>query len=57
MKEQKISEFLDRRFGMFIHFGVYSMLGGCYNGKTVGDELGEWIMNLLQIPVAEYRCV
>lgn len=57
MKEQKISEFLDRRFGMFIHFGVYSMLGGCYNGKTVGDELGEWIMNLLQIPVAEYEKV
>ncbi len=55
MKEQKINEFLDRRFGMFIHFGVYSMLGGCYNGKTVGDELGEWVMNVLQIPVADYE--
>jgi alpha-L-fucosidase len=52
---EKIQEFLERRFGMFIHFGVYSALAGEWNGKTVEDDIGEWIMNSLQIPIAEYE--
>jgi len=28
MTNNLIKEFLGRRFGMFIHWGVYSMLGG-----------------------------
>ena len=42
------------RFGMFIHWGVYSVPAGTYNGKRI-DGIGEWIMNSGKIPVAEYR--
>jgi len=42
------------RFGMFIHWGVYSVPAGTYNGKQIGG-IGEWIMNTGKIPVAEYR--
>jgi len=41
------------RFGMFIHWGVYSVPAGTYNGKPIGD-IGEWIMNNGKIPVAVY---
>ena len=50
-----IREFLNARLGMFIHFGVYSMLGGQWQGRTIPGEQGEWIMNYLQIPLAEYE--
>jgi alpha-L-fucosidase len=36
--------FEDARFGMFIHWGVYSLLGK-----------GEWVMNNDKIPIAEYE--
>jgi alpha-L-fucosidase len=42
------------RFGMFIHWGVYSVPAGTYNGKQI-KGIGEWIMNRGKIPVAEYR--
>ncbi|HLP72237.1 MAG TPA: alpha-L-fucosidase [Bacteroidales bacterium] len=48
--------FHDAKFGMFIHWGPYSLLGGEWNGKQVpvGDN-AEWIMKNLRIPVSEYR--
>jgi alpha-L-fucosidase len=36
--------FKSARFGMFIHWGVYSVLGD-----------GEWVMNIQQIPVKTYE--
>jgi alpha-L-fucosidase len=44
----------EARFGMFVHWGVYSVPAGTYNGKRIGG-IGEWIMNTAKIPVAEYR--
>jgi alpha-L-fucosidase len=41
------------RFGMFIHWGVYSVPAGTYDGKQIGG-IGEWIMNNASIPVARY---
>jgi alpha-L-fucosidase len=38
--------FQDARFGLFVHWGVYSVLGD-----------GEWVMNNRKIPVAEYEKV
>ena len=44
------------RFGMFIHWGLYSTLGGIWNGKREADHhSGEWIMNWDKIPVADYE--
>jgi len=44
----------EARFGMFIHWGVYSVPAGEYNGRET-KGLGEWIMNGLKIPVADYK--
>jgi alpha-L-fucosidase len=38
---------------MFIHWGVYSVPAGTYDGKQV-KGIGEWIMNRAKIPVAVY---
>jgi alpha-L-fucosidase len=44
----------DARFGMFIHWGLYAVPAGEYKGQRV-DGIGEWIMNSLHIPIAEYE--
>jgi alpha-L-fucosidase len=41
----------EARFGMFVHFGMYSMLAGEWNGRT---DYGEWIRNNAKIPIAQY---
>jgi alpha-L-fucosidase len=43
----------EARFGMFIHWGVYSVPAGTWEGKQI-PGIGEWIMNRGRIPVAEY---
>jgi alpha-L-fucosidase len=42
----------DARFGMFIHWGLYSVLAGEWGEK---NRYGEWIMNSAQIPLADYE--
>jgi alpha-L-fucosidase len=42
------------RFGLFIHWGVYSVPAGTYDGKQIGG-IGEWILRNAKIPVAEYK--
>lgn len=44
----------DAKFGMFIHWGVYAVPAGTYQGERIGG-IGEWIMRNAQIPVDEYR--
>ncbi len=44
--------FSDAKFGLFIHWGIYSVLGGEWNGKSYS---GEWIMEQAGIPAAEYE--
>ena len=44
----------EARFGMFIHWGVYSVPAGTYKDKKISG-IGEWIMNNGKIPVAEYK--
>jgi alpha-L-fucosidase len=44
----------DARVGMFIHWGVYSVPAGTYQGKRI-DGLGEWIMQKAAIPIPEYE--
>ncbi len=41
----------DARFGMFIHWGLYSQDGCFYNGKSGGSE---HMMQRLKIPLADY---
>ena len=53
-RDARMKWWREARFGMFIHWGVYSVPAGTYNGKRIGG-IGEWIMNRGKIPVAEYR--
>ncbi len=41
-------------YGMMMHFGLYSMLGGEYKGKKVKDY-AEWAQSDFAIPIAEYE--
>ena len=45
----------DAKFGMFVHWGPYSLYGGVYNGHNQRRGGAEWIMNRCKIPVREYR--
>lgn len=44
----------DAKYGMFIHYGLYSILGGEYKGE-VTPKIAEWIQNTLKIPLVEYK--
>jgi alpha-L-fucosidase len=46
----------EARFGMFIHWGLYSIPAGTWHGEQV-PGLGEWIMNNGSIPVADYKAL
>lgn len=51
---ERLEWFRDAKFGMFIHWGIYSELAGIYGDKTDG---GEWMMNSKQIPIKEYSAL
>ncbi len=46
--------FKNAGFGLMIHWGLYSVLGGEYKGKRI-EEIGEWIMSKYEIPNKEYE--
>lgn len=60
---EKADWFREAKFGMFIHFGLYSMLEGSYNGRTLPDTTlrngrswyAEWIQMRLEVPSNEYK--
>lgn len=54
-KDARMRWWREARFGMFIHWGVYSQWGGVYHGHNQARGGAEWIMNRSKIPVAEYR--
>jgi alpha-L-fucosidase len=53
-RDARMAWWRDARFGMFIHWGVYSVPAGTYQGKQI-PGIGEWIMNHGKIPMADYR--
>ena len=58
-RRNRIRWWRNARFGIFVHWGVYSVLGGEYNGKDYGKEISgpsaEWIFKTAKIPKEEYR--
>lgn len=60
---QKAEWFKEAKFGMFIHWGLYSMMEGSYNGRTMPDTTlangkswyAEWIQMRLEVPNREYK--
>ena len=53
-RDARMKWWREAKFGMFIHWGVYSVPAGIYKGKKI-PGIGEWIMHNAKIPVAEYR--
>ena len=58
-KQAALAWFEQARFGMFIHWGVYSEAAGSWNGMKIEEgerpPVAEWIMNAFKIPRAEYK--
>ncbi len=52
--EDRLAWWQDAKFGMFIHWGVYSLYGGVYKGYQQARGDAAWIENRCKIPVAEY---
>ncbi len=46
--------FREAKFGMMVHFGLYSLLGGEWQGKRM-DMIAEWVQSCFQIPICEYE--
>ena len=53
-RDARMAWWREARFGMFIHWGLYSVPAGTWHGQQT-THIGEWIMNDLSIPVADYK--
>jgi len=51
--QNRMKWFTDAKYGMFIHFGLYSQLGGVWEGKDI-DGYAEWIQAKADIPAQVY---
>jgi alpha-L-fucosidase len=60
-KQAALARFQQARFGMFIHWGVYSVAAGSWKGVKIedssirGPRVAEWLMFTFNIPRQEYR--
>ena len=53
-RNERMRWWRESRFGMFIHWGLYAIPAGEWNGKNVPGA-GEWIINAAQIKSADYQ--
>ncbi len=53
-KDARMEWFREARFGMFIHWGLYSIPASEWKGKEY-KGIAEWIQNHAEIPVADYE--
>ncbi|HUR27035.1 MAG TPA: alpha-L-fucosidase, partial [Planctomycetota bacterium] len=51
-RDKRMDWWRDARFGMFIHWGLYAIPAGKWEGST---DHAEWIMNTAHIPVEQYE--
>ena len=53
-REARLTWFREAKYGLFIHWGLYAIPAGQWNGKrSLG--LGEWVMFRSAVPVKEYE--
>jgi alpha-L-fucosidase len=53
-REARVQWFRDARYGLFIHWGLYSIPAGVWKGES-SPGIGEWIMNHMKVRLAEYE--
>ncbi|MGJ8639209.1 MAG: alpha-L-fucosidase [Opitutaceae bacterium] len=51
--QERMQWFTDAKFGLFIHYGVYSTLGGEWQGESIGGY-AEWIQRWGKITPEDY---
>lgn len=62
---KKAEWFKEAKFGVFIHWGLYTLLEGSYQGHTLPDTTfangrswyAEWIQMRLEVPSKEYKAL
>lgn len=60
-KQAALKWFKEVKFGMFIHWGLYSQAGGIWKGARIedspypGPKVAEWLMSAFHIPRGEYK--
>jgi alpha-L-fucosidase len=54
--DKRMQWWREARFGMFIHWGVYSVPAGVWKGEQ-SKHIAEWLMLDYKIPVAEYAAL
>jgi alpha-L-fucosidase len=53
-QDPRLDWWRDARFGMFIHWGLYAIPAGEWQGQRI-PGIGEWIMYRARVPVREYE--
>ena len=53
-RDRRMKWWREVRFGMFIHWGLYAVPAGEFNGQR-SKRIGEWIMEWANIPRSEYE--
>jgi alpha-L-fucosidase len=53
-KEKRLEWFREAKYGLFIHWGLYAIPAGEWNG-TRSPGLGEWVMLRSHVPVKQYE--
>jgi len=53
-RDARLGWWREARFGMFVHWGVYSSLGGTWHGRAYGGY-GEHLQRMAKIPIPVYR--
>ncbi|WP_052823392.1 alpha-L-fucosidase [Neotamlana sedimentorum] len=62
-KQAVLKWFKEAKFGMFIHWGLYSQAGGVWKGTRInaapypGPKVAEWLMHAFQIPREKYAAL
>ncbi len=52
--DSRMKWFQNANYGMFIHFGLYSQLGGVWKGEIIKNDYAEWIQANADISTTEY---
>ncbi|KKX50469.1 hypothetical protein L950_0210190 [Sphingobacterium sp. IITKGP-BTPF85] len=53
-KDSRMEWFREARFGLFIHWGLYSAAGGSWEGKQYPQHYAEWIQAWAKLPSKPY---
>ena len=53
-KDRRMAWWREARFGMFIHWGLYAIPAGRWNGKEVGGA-GEWLMETARVKPTDWE--